>query len=720
MKHELWLKYMVIPLKRMWRNLTARRLLWGWAFFFATTVILGANLIPQNIHLEVGQPSPQDFVAKHNLTYPSEVRTEAARQEAAKSVKPSYKVDDSVLQELEREIVNYFTKVAEIRTSGLEEQAQVERLKQELKLSLSPETVKALAGISQEEITNLEEDLLQLVRKHMGNGIQREAVDTTRDRMLSEVERLPVAAPLRSFLSNVLATVRIEPNLVYDPLGTARDIRAAQEAVGPVQVSIKKDQIIVRQRDPVTEDHIEQLQKLGLLRTQSPYVPLLGLAMLVMVAYVLLFFYVYQYQRSLFQHEPYFILLGLLMVTTMVFTKGFVAINLGNLPESATVVGYLAPVAAGAMLIAILLDTKLAVFSVFILAIFTGIITGQQLQFAVVAMAGGLAGVYSVSRLSQRTDLAKSSLYIILANTSTVAAMGFLQTVSLTGITLGMVMGIINGVLSAILTIGSLPFLETAFGITTSVRLLELSNPNQPLLKRMLLEAPGTYHHSVMVGNLAEAAADAVGADSLLARVGAYYHDIGKVKRPYFFIENQFTAENPHDKLTPTLSTLIITSHVKDGLEMARTQRLPKVICDIIEQHHGTSLISFFYHKALDNDRTESVVEGDFRYETRKPQSKEAAIVMLADSVEAAVRSLQKPTPGRMEGLVRRIIKDKLDDGQLEASDLTFRELDCIAQAFVRVLSGIFHSRIEYPDTVLKELERRRAKDAAFRTKPAG
>jgi len=442
--------------------------------------------------------------------------------------------------------------------------------------------------------------------------------------------------------------------------------------------------------------------------------------MLVMVAYVLLFFYVYQYQRSLFQHEPYFILLGLLMVTTMVFSKGFVAINLGNWPESATVVGYLAPVAAGAMLIAILLDTKLAVFSVFILAIFTGIITGQQLQFAVVAMAGGLAGVYSVSRLSQRTDLAKSSLYIILANTSTIAAMGFLQTVSLTGITLGMVMGIINGVLSAILTIGSLPFLETAFGITTSVRLLELSNPNQPLLKRMLLEAPGTYHHSVMVGNLAESAADAVGADSLLARVGAYYHDIGKVKRPYFFIENQFTAENPHDKLTPTLSTLIITSHVKDGLEMARTQRLPKVICDMIEQHHGTSLISFFYHKALDNDRTESVVEGDFRYETRKPQSKEAAIVMLADSVEAAVRSLQKPTPGRMEGLVRRIIKDKLDDGQLEASDLTFRELDFIAQAFVRVLSGIFHSRIEYPDTVLKELERRRAKDAALRTKPAG
>jgi len=407
------------------------------------------------------------------------------------------------------------------------------------------------------------------------------------------------------------------------------------------------------------------------------------------------------------------------MVTTLVFTKGFYAINLGG-GAAAMVTGYLAPVAAGSMLIAILLDKKLAMFCTIIMAIFTGIVTGGQLSFTVVAVVGGLVGVYCVSKLSQRSDLAKSSLYIALANVITITAMGLLDAVPLTTVSLAVLMGIINGVLSAILTIGSLPFLETAFGITTSVKLLELSNPNQPLLKRLLVEAPGTYHHSIMVGNLAEAAADAVGTDSLLARIGAYYHDIGKLKRPYFFIENQFTAENPHEKLSPSLSTLIITSHIKDGLEMAKNHRLPQVILDIIEQHHGTSLISYFYHKAVEHDRAGSVAESDYRYESPKPGSKEAAIVMLADSVEAAVRSMQKPTPGRMEGLVRRIIKDKLDDGQLEGSELTYRELDKIAQSFVRVLSGIFHNRIEYPDSVLKELERRRNKDVAIRAKSAG
>jgi len=252
--------------------------------------------------------------------------------------------------------------------------------------------------------------------------------------------------------------------------------------------------------------------------------------------------------------------------------------------------------------------------------------------------------------------------------------------------------------------------------LTTSSKLLELSNPNQPILRRLLMEAPGTYHHSIIVGNLAESAADAIGANSLLARVGAYYHDIGKIKRPYFFIENLINNnENPHDKLAPTLSTLILTAHIKDGLEFAKEYKLPKIITDIIAQHHGTSLISFFYHKAAENEKAENLNKADFSYEGPKPQSKEAAIVMLADSVEAGVRSLKNPTPGRMEAFVRKVIKDKLEEGQLEESDLTFRELDTIVQAFLRVLNGIFHSRIEYPDQVLKEIERRKVKDGAPR-----
>ena len=277
---------------------------------------------------------------------------------------------------------------------------------------------------------------------------------------------------------------------------------------------------------------------------------------------------------------------------------------------------------------------------------------------------------------------------------------------------MGMGLGVAGGFLSSIMLLGFLPYLETLFGITSSVKLLELANPNELLLKRLLVEAPGTYHHSILVGNLAEAAAQAVHADPLLVRVGAYYHDIGKIKRPYFFIENQVARDNPHEKIAPSLSTLIITSHVRDGLEQAREHNLPAGVQEIIEQHHGTSLVAYFYQRALESDRPELVTEADFRYDCPKPRTKEAALVMLADSVEAAIRSLQKPTPARLEGLTRKIIKERLHDGQLDECDLTFKDLNTIAATFVQVLGGIFHSRIEYPETMITEIERRRARGA--------
>jgi putative nucleotidyltransferase with HDIG domain len=228
---------------------------------------------------------------------------------------------------------------------------------------------------------------------------------------------------------------------------------------------------------------------------------------------------------------------------------------------------------------------------------------------------------------------------------------------------------------------------------------LELSNPSQPLLRRLLIEAPGTYYHSILVGNLSEAAAEEVEANSLLCRIGAYYHDIGKLKRPYFFKENQITKDNPHDKITANLSALIITSHVKDGIEMARKYKLPSSVINIIHQHHGNTLVAYFYHRALNSEGSEQVTEDKFRYLFPKPQTKEAAIVMLADSVEAYIRSLTEPTQEQVEAGVKKIIRDKLQDGQLEQCDLTLKDLDNIARAFVKVLAGIFHDRIEYPET---------------------
>jgi putative nucleotidyltransferase with HDIG domain len=242
---------------------------------------------------------------------------------------------------------------------------------------------------------------------------------------------------------------------------------------------------------------------------------------------------------------------------------------------------------------------------------------------------------------------------------------------------------------------GVLPYLENIFGITTSIKLLELANPSQPLLKKLMTEAPGTYHHCIMVGNLGEAAAEAIGANGLEVRLGAYYHDIGKLKRPYFFAENQFSGNNPHNNMTPQLSTLIITSHVKDGIEMAKEAKLPPIIIQMIAQHHGDSLVSFFYSKAKETDP--QAKERDYRYEQPKPQTKEAAILMMADTVEAAVRSKKNATPGQIEGFIRTLIKGKLNDGQFDECELTFRDLELIAEAFTRVINGIYHKRIEYP-----------------------
>ena len=228
----------------------------------------------------------------------------------------------------------------------------------------------------------------------------------------------------------------------------------------------------------------------------------------------------------------------------------------------------------------------------------------------------------------------------------------------------------------------------------------------------MLLEAPGNYYHSILVGNLAETAADQIGADPILSRVGAYYHDVGKIQRPYFFVENQANMENPHTKLSPSLSTMIITSHIRDGLEFCREYKLPEVIADIVGQHHGTSLVSYFYKQAAEGEHGECIIEEDFRYDGPKPQSREAALIMLADGCEAAVRAIGKPNMNRIENTVRRIINERLKDGQLNECDLTLRDLNIIGDIFIRVLCSTCHSRIEYPADAVRELERRRSRNA--------
>jgi putative nucleotidyltransferase with HDIG domain len=464
--------------------------------------------------------------------------------------------------------------------------------------------------------------------------------------------------------------------------------------VTPEKVVVQKGELVVGKGEVLTERQSLILQQLGYTKSTSPVLVVLGLAVLIAVLFILVRGFMMHFTPKIYHDERRIVLLMLLVAGTLFFYDLFLSLNLSTVTERAAQVGYLLPVAMGTMLITILLDVRLGIIANIILAMFAGLYT-QNASFAVVALLGGLTGCLGVSTLGQRSDISRTAFAIAVVNAISIIGLGLIQSQTIDVILYGVGFGVFNGLISSIFTMGVLPYLETMFGITTSIRLLELANPNQPLLKRLMTEAPGTYHHCIMVGNLGEAAADAIGANGLEVRLGAYYHDIGKLKRPYFFAENQFSGVNPHDNITPQLSTLIITSHVKDGLEMAREEKLPPILMDMIAQHHGDSKVSYFYFKAKELD--ENAREQDFRYENPKPQTKEAAILMMADTVEAAVRSKKDATPGQIEGFIRTLIKGKLNDGKFDECELTFRDLELIAEAFTRVINGIYHKRIEYP-----------------------
>jgi len=513
----------------------------------------------------------------------------------------------------------------------------------------------------------------------------------------------------------------IKPNLVFNKEATDKAIKEAMDAVKPVQKTIKAGEKIVREGERVTPEQISTLEQLGIQRSKSYPLTLVGTAIFVLLTFWLTIEFIRRYYKKIYENHMLMLLLGLIFILILSITRFLTIIKIGELPDINALIGYLAPVAAGSMLVAILLDNRLAYFLTMIMALYVGLLTeGNQLFYAITAFVGGTVGIFQVYRLNQTSDLARSGFYIALANIISIMTLSLIGgNVTLNLILVGMVIGAVNGILSAVLMIGALPYLESAFSITSMIKLLELSNPNNELLKKLLMEAPGTYHHSLMVGNLAEAAAEPIGANPLLVRVGAYYHDIGKIKRTDYFVENQRGFDNPHEKIAPALSALIITSHVREGVELAREAHLPQDIIDFIEQHHGTSLAKYFYSRALEEDREGNLSEDSFRYEGPKPQSKEVALVMLADSVEAGVRSLQDPTPDKIRNMVRRIIQDKLNDGQLESCDLTFKDLDVIANSFCTSLEGLYHKRIEYPEIIVREFEKRREKHGNHDNQPA-
>jgi hypothetical protein len=335
------------------------------------------------------------------------------------------------------------------------------------------------------------------------------------------------------------------------------------------------------------------------------------------------------------------------------------------------------------------------------------IIVSNNVFVLCINIFSSIISIFSLYKIQQRADLTKAGFIVGIFNIIMIPIFSILLNKDINLSDIGWGFG--TGIISSILAIGSLPYLENIFGLVTSFKLFELSNPNNHLLKELMIKAPGTYQHSLIVGNLAEAATEAVGGDPLLARVGALYHDIGKMIRPHFFIENQLNMENQHSKISPRLSSAVITAHVKEGIEMAKAHKLPDVIIDFIPMHHGTSLVSYFYHQAKQTEKPEDVLEEHFRYPGPKPRTKETAILMLADATEAAVRSVSNPSIEQIQKIISKIIKSRIDDGQLSEAPLTLVDLDKISTEFLRILQSLYHKRIEYPseDKIMKDLSKK-------------
>ncbi|WP_420768878.1 HD family phosphohydrolase [Parageobacillus thermoglucosidasius] len=635
------------------------------------------------------------------ITIEDKETTEKLKKEAANKVADVYTLKKEYAENRVDLISSLFTTIVEIQDEAKgknKEQAEMvdklkERLPQEWFSYLSESEWEKLLQADPEDINTAKEAAVTSVHSIMAERITKSELEKARAKVQDELKYIILPPSLEKIVIK-LTKQAIIPNVIYDRAATEEKRRQAMDEVKPVK--ILQGQIIVEEGQFITNEIYRQLQLVGLLENERSFQPLIGLFLFVLL---LLSPVVYYFGREKTNMN--------LFVYATIFTIMILVMELLRLiPESdAFSSGYLVPVAFGTMLVRIFIGERMAIITSILFAVCGSLMFNEefgtngtmQVSLAVYLVTSGLAGSFFLHKQLRKAKIWQAGVFVAFINVVVMLALNLLKNghYSLAETGMFLLMAVASGIFSAILTIGLLPVLEASFGILSSMKLIELSNPNHPLLRKILTEAPGTYHHSIMVANLAEAACEAIGANGLLARVACYYHDIGKTKRPRYFIENQI-GSNPHDHLSPQLSKNIILAHVSDGVAILKKHRMPKEIIDIAEQHHGTTLLKYFYHKAL--EQMDYVPEEEFRYPGPKPQTKEAAIVSIADSVEAVVRSLSNPSQEKIEKIVRGIIAERLQDNQLNECDITLKELETVATSLCETLNGVFHSRIEYPE----------------------
>lgn len=708
----------IIHNKNRFLNKTAIRILLfvliGAVLFFS----MYSNVKPEKLNVDVFTVANETI--RSPLTVEDTESTEKKKEDNKNQVQDVYVVNKEIAQNRVDLITSIFDSVTEVNneaekaadsgetdskatnTSSITPDKKLSLLKEKLTANVTNEimdsTLKELLASSKEELEIAEDITVTAINSVMSSKIPADDVENAKKRVEDELRNSSgINSDIKSAVID-LGRFAIIQNEFYDPTGTEELRQQAVDSVEPVK--ILQGQILVEEGQLISREVYRQLGLVGLLDTEHTSKPFLGLGLIVLSIVCLFYFYIAGIDRRNKGTKGYDLMFSIIFIISILIMK---AISLFQ-QEDIIEIGYFFPAAMAVMLIKILIEEKLAIFVTIALAVCGMIMFNEgtagafHVGIGIYILAGGIAGIQFLKKHNQRSNILQAGLLVALINIITILGMLYMQNGQLEATEYGfyLLSAILSGIISAVLTIGILPFFETGFNILSTMKLIELSNPNHPLLRKILTEAPGTYHHSVMVANLAEAACEAIGANGLLARVGCYYHDIGKTKRPQFFIENQMNMGNPHDRLPPAASKNIIIAHATDGAQLLKSSKMPKEIIDIAEQHHGTSLLKFFYYKA--KEKNPDAAEDDFRYPGPKAQSREAAIIGIADSVEAAVRSLSSPTPDQIESLIKNIIADRLQDGQLDDCDLTLKELEQVRNTLCETLKGIFHSRIEYPD----------------------
>ena len=690
--------------QRIWHWLTTGRVpLWLFAvgLTLALTLVLSFNLVSRaQVSASVGEPASEDIIAPQSISFYSDVLTEQAREQARASVTNVY---DPLDLTLAREQINkardIFNFIEVVRADTMANEETKLRYLQSIEgFVVEPEIARSLLNLSAAEFAAVEEDVVRIIGEVMRREIRDEPAAISEAKRAARTEFSFTLTQTQEQIVTSLVPQFIVPNTFFNEEATIERRNEAAEAVEPKRQTVMQGQRIVRVGEIVTAEELELMERLGLLQPEISWWRLGSLFIASILSVGLITLYWQRFHSRLRSSPRYLLLLGLLI---LIFALGAKFLVPGR-----GLLAYLFPAAAMSMLLAVIYDTRLAIFVSVIVATLIGFLAQESLELTVYMAIGPLFAALVLRDAQRINAFFRAGLVAALGNLAVILIFRLTQEFETVELLQLILFSVLNGLISSSITLAGFFVIGGLFGMMTTLQLQELSRLDHTLLKDLLRRAPGTYHHSIMVANLAEQAAERVDANSALVRVGAFYHDVGKMNRPPFFTENQ-EGIDPHETLDPYSSARIIISHVSDGLELARKHRLPDRIQDFIAEHHGNRLVVVFYQKALEQaEENEKVDESRFRYNGPPPRSRESGIVLLADSVEAASAAVRPDTGEAIEKLVNRIVDDHIKDGQLDDSNLTMGDIREIRASFIETLKGRFHVRVKYPGDDEVEAER--------------